>query len=101
MSNVLRAEKHSFRQRFEKYPRFHQAGYRLKTKAADGLHLPADFRQLRNVIAIKIQALYTRPVLAASMIMMRRLQGFPDRAPDLMLLRQIGCIGNCLTRSIG
>src|SRR6266446_5250192 len=94
VTDVLRAKKDSVGQVFEKHPRLNQSGHGLEPKAADRSYSFVYFAQLRNSIGSEVQLFQTLAIFSTGMLLMRRLQRFPDRRPNLMLLGSIRSIRN-------
>src|SRR5207253_11280669 len=70
MTNVLSTKKDAISKIFEEHARLYQAGDRLKSKAADGLHLFIHFTQLRNVIGLETKPAQGREILSARVLLM-------------------------------
>src|SRR5688572_6078225 len=94
VTDVLRTQKHTVSKGLEKYAWLDQPGDRLQSKAADGFHFLTDFTQLRNPIAIEIQALKTSEILGARVFAMGRAERFPDRLPNAVLQFRVWRIWN-------
>ena len=94
VANVLRAEKDTVGEIFEKHTRLDQSGHGLEPKTADGPDLLIHFAQLRDSIRIEIQLRQAFAVFGARVRLVRRLQRAPDSRPNLMLLWCVGSIRN-------
>src|SRR5688572_7748323 len=100
VTDILRAEKHTVRQRLEEHARVDQPGDRFESKTADCFHLLTDFAQLRNTIAVEIQAFETLEILGARVLAMRRNERFPNRLPNAVLEFRVRRIRYRIARSV-
>src|SRR5207237_9710997 len=69
-------------------------------KAADRVYFFGYCGQLRDSIGSEVQLFQALAILSAGMFLVGRLQGSPDRRPDLVLLVCIRSIGNGIARLI-